>query len=99
MAASAEAAIQYQKSLTMRSLGATLGTKRVEGRSGIVAGVSVSIPLFNLNGGSIARAASERSAAEYELAWVERSVSTAVQGTYGAATRLTRQRRPLCERN
>ena len=90
-AASADAAVQHEKSLTMRNLGATLGTKRVEGRSGIVAGVSVSIPLFNLNGGPIARAASERSAAEHELAWVERSVSTAVQGTYGAATRLTRQ--------
>ena len=90
-AASAAAALQVERSLTMRSLGATLGSKRVEGRSGLVAGVSVTIPLFNLNGAPIARAASEQSAAEQELVWVERGVSTAVQGTHGAATRLTRQ--------
>jgi outer membrane protein, heavy metal efflux system len=90
-AASAAAAVQFERSLTMRSLGATLGSKRVEGRSALVAGVSITIPVFNLNGGPIARAASERNAAEQELMWVERSVSTAVQGTHAAATQLTRQ--------
>jgi outer membrane protein TolC len=90
-AAAAAAAVQVERSLTMRSLGATFGSKRVEGRGAMVAGLSVTIPLFNMNGGPIARAAGERTAAEHELAWVERNVSTVVQGAYGAATRLTRQ--------
>jgi outer membrane protein, heavy metal efflux system len=90
-AASAAAAAQYERSLTMRQLGATFGSKRVEGRNAIVAGLSVTIPLFNLNGGPIARAASERIAAEHELVWVERSLRAGVEGAHGAATRLTVQ--------
>jgi outer membrane protein TolC len=90
-AAAAAAAAQHERSLTLRQIGATFGSKRVDGRSAIVAGLSMTIPLFNLNGGPIARAASERIAAEQELVWVERSVRAGVEGAYGAATRLTSQ--------
>ena len=90
-AAAAAAAAQHERSLTLRQIGATVGSKRVDGRSAIVAGLSMTIPLFNLNGGPIARAASERIAAEQELVWVERSVGAGVEGAYGAATRLTSQ--------
>ena len=89
--AAAAASADYERSLTVRQAGATLGTKRTNGLSSIVAGVSVSVPLFNLNRAPIARAASEQIAAEHERVWSERTIAIAVQGAHGAAIALTRQ--------
>jgi outer membrane protein TolC len=88
-AAAAAASVEYEQSLRVRQIGATFGTKRTTGRSAIVAGVSVAIPLFNVNRAPIARAASERMAADHEREWIEQIVATGVQGAYGAATTLT----------
>jgi outer membrane protein TolC len=90
-AAAAAASMAYERSLTVRQAGATFGAKRANGLSSIVAGVSVSIPLFNLNRAPIARAASERIAAEHERVWIERTIAMGVQGAHGAATTLTSQ--------
>ena len=90
-AAAAAASVEHERSLRLRQLGATLGTKRTNGLSSLVAGVSMSIPLFNLNGAAIARAANEQTAAGHERVWVERSIATGVQGAHGVATTLTTQ--------
>lgn len=81
----------YERTLTIRQLGATIGNKRVEGQNSMVVGVSLAVPLFNRNRGGVERARSERAAAEHELAWTDRTVAADLQGAFGAATRLTRQ--------
>ncbi len=85
------AAESYERTLTIRQLGATIGNKRVDGQNSMVLGVSLAVPLFNRNRGGVERARSERAAAEHDLAWTDRSVAADLDGAYGAATRLTRQ--------
>jgi outer membrane protein TolC len=90
-AAAAAASVDHERSLTVRQAGATLGIKRTSGVSSIVAGMSVSVPLFSQNRAPVARAASEQIAAEHEREWTERTVAIGVQGAHAAATTLTRQ--------
>jgi cobalt-zinc-cadmium efflux system outer membrane protein len=89
--AAAVAETDYEWTVRMRQLGATFGNKRVEGQNTMIAGVSVTVPLFDRNRGGVQRANSEKLAAELDLAWNERTVLAEVQGAYGAAERLTRQ--------
>ena len=89
--AAAAAGADYERTLTLRQLGATFGNKRVEGQNTMMAGVSVAVPLFDRNRGGVQRAISERSAAEQVLVWTERTVMADVQAAYASAERLTRQ--------
>jgi cobalt-zinc-cadmium efflux system outer membrane protein len=89
--ASAIAATDVERTLSVRQLGATLGNKRVEGQNSMVLGVSLAVPLFNRNRGGVERATNERLAAEHDLAWAERTVAADVQGAYESATRLARR--------
>jgi cobalt-zinc-cadmium efflux system outer membrane protein len=89
--AGAEAAVEVERSLKLRQLGATFGNKHTEGRNTLIAGVSVSVPLFDRNQGGVARATAERLAADQDLAWAERLVAADVEGAHGAAIRLARQ--------
>ena len=87
--AAASAAVDVEKTLSIRQVGATLGSKRVEGQSTMVAGLSVAVPLFNRNRGGVARAEGERLAADRELAWAERTIAANVEAAYESAARLT----------
>jgi cobalt-zinc-cadmium efflux system outer membrane protein len=89
--ASAAAATDVERALSVRQLGATLGNKRVEGQNSMVLGVSIAVPLFNRNRGGVERATHERLAVEHELAWTERTIAANVQGAYESATRLARR--------
>jgi outer membrane protein TolC len=89
--AAANASIAYERALAVRQTGATFGNRRVGGINSIVAGLSVTIPLFNVNGGAVERATAERLAAEHELAWVERLVETDLLSAHASAMRLTAQ--------
>jgi cobalt-zinc-cadmium efflux system outer membrane protein len=91
LVAGAAAAVEVERSLTVRQLGATFGNKRIEGRNTLVAGVSVTVPLFDRNQGGVARATAERLAADRDLAWAERLVTAEVEAAHGAAMRLARQ--------
>lgn len=88
-AAGAEAA--YQRTLTVRQVGATFGNKQVDGMNSMVAGLSVPIPLFDQNRGEVQRASGERLAAEQELIWVERTITAQVQAMHQTAARLADQ--------
>jgi cobalt-zinc-cadmium efflux system outer membrane protein len=90
-AASLAATEDYERSLAVRQIGATAGSKRIDGQNSMVVGISVAVPLFNRNRGGIARAASDYTAATQELAWTDRTVAANVQGAHAAATQLTRQ--------
>ncbi len=85
----ASANVSSERTLVLRQLGVTLGTRQTVGTTSLVAGLSLPIPLFDLNRGEIARANAERDAAAYELAAEERSVNAQVSGAYEAARLLT----------
>ncbi|MEO7192713.1 MAG: TolC family protein [Vicinamibacterales bacterium] len=80
--------IAVERSLLVRQLGATFGVKRTGGISAMVAGVSVTVPLFDRNRGEIQRATGERLAAEQELRWLERTISGEIEAAYQAAEKL-----------
>jgi cobalt-zinc-cadmium efflux system outer membrane protein len=86
--AASVAAIEYERRSSVRELGGTLGIKNSAGRRSMIAGVSVTIPLFDRNQGGVERATAERVAAEQDLAWASRSVEAAVQTSFAAAERL-----------
>ncbi len=88
-AAGAEAG--YQRTLTIRQLGATFGSKRINGASSMIAGLSIPLPLFDQNRGELQRATAERVAAEQELVWAERTISAQVQAAYAAVQKLSAQ--------
>jgi cobalt-zinc-cadmium efflux system outer membrane protein len=83
------AAIAVERSLLVRQLGATFGVKRTAGTNAMVAGVSLTVPLFDRNRGEIQRATAERVAAEQELQWLERTIIGEVEGAYQAVEQLT----------
>lgn len=88
-AAGAEAG--YQRALTIRQVGATFGSKRINGASSLIAGLSIPLPLFDQNRGEVQRATAERVAAEQELVWAERTISAQVQAAYAAVQKLSAQ--------
>jgi cobalt-zinc-cadmium efflux system outer membrane protein len=87
----AAAAIAVERSLVVRQLGATLGVKRTAGTNAMVAGISLTVPLFDRNRGEIQRATGERLAAEQELRWLDRTIKGEIEGAYQAAQRLVAQ--------
>ncbi|MCC7010102.1 MAG: TolC family protein [Acidobacteria bacterium] len=88
---SATAAAAYERTASWRQLGLTFGGKQLDGQTSMIASVNLAVPIFNQNRGGIARATSERIAAEEELRWAERTVAADVEGAYRAAQQLTRQ--------
>lgn len=90
--AAAQAEAGYQRTLTVRQLGATFGSRRIGGANTMIAGLSVPLPLFDQNRGEVQRAAGERSAVEHELAWRERQVAAQVAAAHQAASLLAAQR-------
>jgi cobalt-zinc-cadmium efflux system outer membrane protein len=87
-AASAAAATEYERTLNVRELGGTFGVKSTAGQRSMIAGVSLTVPLFDRNRGGVQRATAERLAAEQELAWAERTIQAEVQTSYAVAERL-----------
>ena len=83
--------VQYQRTLGVRHLGATFGSKASAGTTSMIAGISLPIPLFDQNRGAVQRASGERTAAERELAWIERRASADLAGAYEAARILEQQ--------
>lgn len=90
-AAAAGAETGYQRTLIVRQLGASVGTKRVAGATSMVAGVSLSLPLFDRNRGEVQRAAAERDAAEQELLLTERRILADLAAAHEAARLLSEQ--------
>lgn len=90
-ARAADAETALQRTLLVRNLGATFGSKRTAGVSSMIAGLSIPFPLFDQNRGEVQRATGERLAVERELVWMERQASAEVAGAYEAAQMLTNQ--------
>jgi cobalt-zinc-cadmium efflux system outer membrane protein len=61
----------------------------------MIAGISLPLPVFDLNRGEVRRAAAERDAAQFELAGQERAARAELQGASDAAAALTTRMRQL----
>lgn len=89
--AAATSAVDVERSVVIRQLGASFGLKRTGSTNGMVAGISMTVPLFDQNEGEIERATGERLAAEQELRWLERAITGEVEAAYQVSTQLTAQ--------
>lgn len=81
-------AVKVERSLMVRQLGASFGAKRTAGVTGMIAGVSLTVPLFDRNGGETQRATGEQLAAAFEARWLERTIASEVEAEYQVAERL-----------
>jgi cobalt-zinc-cadmium efflux system outer membrane protein len=88
-ASAANAGVSAERTMFLRQLGATIGTKQTEGVSTLVAGVSLPVPLFDQNRGQRERANAERDAAQLELVAEERTASATLIGATQAAQLLS----------
>lgn len=85
----AEADVAAERSMFVRQIGATVGTKRSEGVSMLVAGVSLPVPVFDQNRGGLERARGERDAARLDVVAEEREANAGLAGATAAARVLT----------
>jgi len=81
--------VSRERSMIIRELSATIGTKRSAGTTSMMAGLSVPLPVFDPNRGEIVRASAERDAAALDLAAHERTALAELTGAYDAARLLT----------
>ena len=87
----ARADVGYQRSLTVRQVGATIGMKQRAGLTSLMAGFSLPIPLFDQNRGEVQRTTGIQLAAEQELLWAERQIAAEVGAASDAAALLAAQ--------
>ncbi len=85
----ARARADFESRLFVREVGAVFGTKRVAGENTMIAGLSLSVPLFDRNRAGAARADAEREAAQQELAWTERRIAAQVEAAHRSLALMT----------
>ncbi|HYT69628.1 MAG TPA: TolC family protein [Vicinamibacterales bacterium] len=85
----AGAETEYQRRLFVRQLGASVGFKQSAGRSSLIAGISLPLPLFDRNAGEVQRVTAERVAAEHDMEAASRLVETEVEASYETARQLS----------
>jgi cobalt-zinc-cadmium efflux system outer membrane protein len=90
--AAAAAGASLERRAIVRQMGITGGSMTVAGVPAAVAGVSLSLPLFDQNRGEIHRADAERRVAAHERTVVEREVIADVTGAYEAVRTLSAER-------
>ena len=93
----ANAGTSIERSMILRQLGATIGTKQTAGTTSMIAGLSLPIPLFDSNRGEVARANADRDAAAFELASVERETTAGVAAATEVAALLTERANALAQ--
>lgn len=87
--AALSAGVRVEQRLILRELGVMVGLQRMGGTSSVVGGVTVPLPLFDRNRGSVIRASAERDAAELDLAAQRRSADAELAGEREATRLLT----------
>jgi len=80
-----------ERTMIVRQLGATIGTKQMAGTTSLIAGLSLPLPLFDMNRGEIRRADAERDAAAFDRTAVERTASGDLLAAQEAARLLSTQ--------
>lgn len=82
-------AVGLEQRLLVRDLGLTVGVQRMGGNSSVIGGLSLPVPFFDRNRGSIMRASAERDAAELDLRAQRRIADADLAGAREAARLLT----------
>jgi cobalt-zinc-cadmium efflux system outer membrane protein len=93
------AGVAAERGMLFRQVGATIGTMQTGATTSMIAGISLPVPLFDMNRGEIQRAKAERDATTFELAAAERAATAEVRGAYEAATILTERTTALTRRD
>jgi len=86
-----DAAVSAERTAIIPQFGFMVGAKESAGRTSLVGGVSLPIPLLNHNGGGITRAKGERDAAAFELVREERIAIAVLDAAREASRRLSDQ--------
>lgn len=89
--AASRAEVEVQRRLAVPVLGASFGVKRIGDDDTMIAGLGLSLPIFNRNRGQIQAAGAELAAAEHDLAWKEQRAMAEIEGAYQATRLLTEQ--------
>jgi cobalt-zinc-cadmium efflux system outer membrane protein len=93
-----DAAVTTERSMLVPQLGFMVGAKESVGRTSLVGGLSLPLPLFNRNGGRITRAKGERDAAAFELAREERAARAVLAAAAEASGHLSAEAMTLSAR-
>jgi len=86
-----DAAVSAEHTMLIPQVGFMVGAKESVGRTSLVGGISLPLPLLNWNGGRTARARGERDAAGFELAQEERMAAARVTAAAEASRGLSAQ--------
>ena len=86
-----DAAIGAERTGVIPQFGFMVGAKESAGRTSLVGGISLPLPLLNRNGGGITRAKGERDAVASELVREERAAVATLDATREASRRLSDQ--------
>ena len=81
----AGASVGAARSMLVRDVSAMVGLKQSTGTTTLLAGLSLPVPLFDQNGGEVARARAERETANYELMTAERQARAELAGSLATA--------------
>ncbi|HEV8599065.1 MAG TPA: TolC family protein [Gemmatimonadales bacterium] len=84
-----DAAVAAERSMLIPQLGFMVGAKESAGRTSLLGGLSLPLPLLNRNGGRITRARGERDAVAFELAREERAARAALAAATESSRRLS----------
>ena len=84
-----DAAVAAERSMLIPQFGIMVGAKESVGRTSLVGGLSLPLPLLNRNGGRIDRAKGERDAVAFELAREERAARAALAAATESSRRLS----------
>ncbi|NOT07703.1 MAG: TolC family protein [Gemmatimonadales bacterium] len=84
-----DAAVATERWMLIPQFGFMVGAKESAGRTSLMGGISLPLPLLTRNGGRIERAKGERDAAAFELAREERAAGSLLAATAEAARRLS----------
>jgi cobalt-zinc-cadmium efflux system outer membrane protein len=94
-----DAAVSAERSTVIPQFGLMVGAKESAGRTSLVGGISLPLPLLNRNGGGIARAKGERDAAAFELAQEERAAGAALEAASQSSRLLSAEAMTLTAKN
>ena len=84
-----DASVASERTMLIPQVGFMVGAKESVGRTSLVGGLSLPLPLFNRNGGRIARAKGERDAVAFELAREERAANAFLAAAAESSRRLS----------
>lgn len=95
----ASAGVVAEQRSIIRQVGATIGAKQMAGSTSMIVGLSLPVPLFDVNRGEVQRATAVRDAAGFEVMNQERMAAADIAGALQAARLLTERMTIMSQRD